>query len=61
MTSRGWDCIEKAPPTKQTDLVTLPVVLHKELVSGTDVRIEVPRSVKWADLQIIQDGRHTMR
>ena len=44
MTSIGGSCIGKVPPTKQTDLVTLPVVLHEELISGADVRIEVPGS-----------------
>ena len=45
MTSPGGSCIENAPPTKQTNLITLPVVLHEELVSSTDVCVEVPGSV----------------
>lgn len=34
-----------APLTKQTNLVTLPVVLHEELVPSSDVCVEVPKSV----------------
>ena len=57
MTSLGG----KTPPTKQADLVTLPVVLHEELVASTDVLVEVPTSVKWADRWAIQNGCCTMR
>ena len=51
----------KAPPTEQADLVALPVVLHEELVPSTDVLIEVPWNVEWADRRVIRNRYRTMR